>query len=512
MIILVPLSIAALAIRLFPVFLAPRNLVRYVADDAFYYFQISKNIATGEGVTFDGLNNTNGFHPLYVVLLLFLFRWFPNSRQGPIGAALVFLGLLNVATAWIVYAFVLALAGPWAALFASAVWLFNPAVIYTSLQGTEASIWVFLGASSAYLWFWMRLTENEGTWTLIFLLGMLMGLAFLARSEAILLFGAIGLDLFLAGQAGNLVLSVSRVALYAIGALIVVSPWLAWNLANFGKLTQTSGDIIAYHRHHVALLGTFGLSRFVRFLKFGMGNTVYAFNRFMDLILGGRIITALYSGVVIGVLLANPGLPLSSFSLRDIAFLVVFIMLVLLFYGGWLWNFQDWYFLSACFAGTIFVGIGGRVLLETHLSSTINALMVSTILLMLVFVAIDIRTGVRGRLRNQPVMYEAARWLYDNTDKDVRIGSFNAGIIGYYSDRTVVNLDGVINNEAAAAIRRGQLLQYIREMNIKYIVDFEIGVKRYGAFMGGDLDRHLEPVERFEGTWHGTQLTVYKVL
>ncbi|MCH8877292.1 MAG: glycosyltransferase family 39 protein [Chloroflexi bacterium] len=512
MIILVPLSIAALAIRLFPVFLAPRNLVRYVADDAFYYFQISKNIATGGGVTFDGLNKTNGFHPIYVVLLVVLFRWFPNSRHGPIRAALVFLGLLNVATAWFVYAFVLALAGPWAALFASAVWLFNPAVIYTSLQGTEASIWVFLGALSAYLWFWMRLTGNEGAWTVIFLLGMLTGLAFLARSEAILLFGAIGLDLFLVSQAGSIVLSVARVALYSIGALLVVSPWLAWNSKNFGKLTQTSGDIIAYHRHHVALLGTTGLFRFVNFVRLGMGNTVYAFNRFLDFVLGDRIITALFSGIVIGVLLAGPGLALSSFSLRDIAFLVVFITLVILFYGGWLWNFQDWYFLFACFAGTIFVGIGGRVLLETPLSSETSALTVFAILLVLVFAAIDIRTGVRGRLKHQPVMYEAARWLYDNTDKDVRIGSFNSGIIGYYSDRTVVNLDGVINNEAAFAIRRGQLLEYIRETNIKYVVDFEIGVKRYGSFMGGDLDRHLNPVKKFEGTWHGTQLTVYKVL
>lgn len=41
--------------------------------------------------------------------------------------------------------------------------------------------------------------------------------------------------------------------------------------------------------------------------------------------------------------------------------------------------------------------------------------------------------------------YAAARWLTANTPKDSVIGSWNA-VLGYYSNRRIVNLDSLINN------------------------------------------------------------------
>ena len=38
-------------------------------DDAFYYFQIGRNIADGAGSTFDGMNVTNGYHPLWMLVV-----------------------------------------------------------------------------------------------------------------------------------------------------------------------------------------------------------------------------------------------------------------------------------------------------------------------------------------------------------------------------------------------------------------------------------------------------------
>lgn len=37
-------------------------------DDAFYYFQIARNIATGHGSSFDGIHRTNGYHPLWMLV------------------------------------------------------------------------------------------------------------------------------------------------------------------------------------------------------------------------------------------------------------------------------------------------------------------------------------------------------------------------------------------------------------------------------------------------------------
>ena len=42
-------------------------------DDAFYYFGIARNIVAGHGSTFDGINATNGYHPLWMGICLIPF-------------------------------------------------------------------------------------------------------------------------------------------------------------------------------------------------------------------------------------------------------------------------------------------------------------------------------------------------------------------------------------------------------------------------------------------------------
>ena len=36
-------------------------------DDCFYYLKVAQNIFLGKGVTFDGEEATNGFHPLWMI-------------------------------------------------------------------------------------------------------------------------------------------------------------------------------------------------------------------------------------------------------------------------------------------------------------------------------------------------------------------------------------------------------------------------------------------------------------
>ena len=54
-----------------------------------------------------------------------------------------------------------------------------------------------------------------------------------------------------------------------------------------------------------------------------------------------------------------------------------------------------------------------------------------------------------------------------------RIGAFNAGLLGYFSERTVVNLDGVVNADAYHALREDWLMDYIVSKRIGYLVDTE---------------------------------------
>ena len=54
--------------------LARFDLVNLIRDqneeDAFYYFQIARNLAEGKFSTFDGgITRTNGYHPLWLFLI-----------------------------------------------------------------------------------------------------------------------------------------------------------------------------------------------------------------------------------------------------------------------------------------------------------------------------------------------------------------------------------------------------------------------------------------------------------
>ena len=51
------------------IFLIPdKNIINiFGTDDAYYYFQIAKNISLGNGPTFDQITNTNGFQPLWLI-------------------------------------------------------------------------------------------------------------------------------------------------------------------------------------------------------------------------------------------------------------------------------------------------------------------------------------------------------------------------------------------------------------------------------------------------------------
>ncbi len=54
-------------------------LIHRLPDDAFYYFEIARRIGRGEGYTFDGINETNGFHPLWQTMLVPVGWLFPSD-------------------------------------------------------------------------------------------------------------------------------------------------------------------------------------------------------------------------------------------------------------------------------------------------------------------------------------------------------------------------------------------------------------------------------------------------
>ncbi|HEX7444160.1 MAG TPA: hypothetical protein VF320_09745, partial [Acidimicrobiales bacterium] len=182
-------------------------------DDAFYYFGIARNVAHGHGSTFDGINLTNGYHPLWMLLAVPVFLL---GFDGT-GAVRLLLGvqLLCFGGALVLVAVVAGRAiGDWGRLRAArpddgaragrwctalvaavlAVLAANPYMVKIFANGLESGVLVVIDAAVLAVGaavggrFLGRLTRRPRVG-----LGLLLALAFLARTDSVFLLAALGL-------------------------------------------------------------------------------------------------------------------------------------------------------------------------------------------------------------------------------------------------------------------------------------------------------------------------------
>jgi len=85
------------------IWLWPASYLTLTVDDSFYYLQVARNLAAGHGPTFDQVSLTNGFHPLWMALLVPIVRLGGPSTGTvmrlvlTIQVGLVFAGTLTLA-------------------------------------------------------------------------------------------------------------------------------------------------------------------------------------------------------------------------------------------------------------------------------------------------------------------------------------------------------------------------------------------------------------------------------
>ncbi len=73
--------------------------------------------------------------------------------------------------------------------------------------------------------------------------------------------------------------------------------------------------------------------------------------------------------------------------------------------------------------------------------------------------------------------YDTALWIAENSPPDTVFASWNAGQLSFFSNRTFINLDGVINSvDYYERVLRGSvsLADYLVENKVDYIVDYSI--------------------------------------
>lgn len=123
-------------------FTPPSSLINwYSSDDAFYYFKTAQNITEGRGVTFDGLGRDSGFHPLWMAICIPIFALARFDLILPLRVLVLVSGVINAATAVLLYRLLARHISKEASAFAGLLWCSLPHIqSVTAQMGMESTI------------------------------------------------------------------------------------------------------------------------------------------------------------------------------------------------------------------------------------------------------------------------------------------------------------------------------------------------------------------------------------
>ena len=220
-----------------------RTTVAYAAiDDGLYYVTIARNIVERGMPTVDGVTSTNGFHPLWMMILLpvaFFFRDPDSTLRATFFVAFVVTTLAALFFSRVSRRMHLSAAG---ILLAAGLLFLNLRSFTTLLSTIEAPI--VLLAYLAYANYVLSSGEDRFCRSrAAFLAGLLGGVAFLARTDSVFLLVGYAVLLVLRVVRGRVPFATAaRSAGFAsLGALLLAGPYLIFNLAVFGHLLSVSG-------------------------------------------------------------------------------------------------------------------------------------------------------------------------------------------------------------------------------------------------------------------------------
>lgn len=132
----------------------------FTRDDAYYYFKVAQNITEGKGSTFDGINPSNGYHPLWMMICIPVFFFARYDLILPLRILIMLIAGIHVATSIMIYRYLKENLSEAVAMMASMFWVFNAYIHYTAYEyGLETPI-----AAFSIVLFIYKLSQFEKKW------------------------------------------------------------------------------------------------------------------------------------------------------------------------------------------------------------------------------------------------------------------------------------------------------------------------------------------------------------
>lgn len=495
----------------------PRIVGNITNDDTFLYLEFARNTVASGFPTFDGLHVTNGVQPLWggaLVLLAALFE----DKVALLRATLALCAVLNLAAGLALLRAAERLRSRVAVVVVGACWAGYMNGLSPSMMGMENSLHALGAAVLVLALIHMQLRTAKPTAALLMLFGLLLALNAGARLDSAVVSLVLGIVILRRATALGMRWRVAVPLVFGPGAL-AAGVFYELGEAYFGVGLPVSGAMkIYYAERYLDGAAPWLWPAYVigAVLKTWLAAPQWLLSRF-----AWEALQSATLGVVLGVVLlpmavdffaprragTSPAADRIASLCRVLAAAVLAYMLVLAcgilhfsmepWYHSWLliawiwilcWAVERWAHsavLPAAGRGVVLAGLG----------------------LALAFVqgvGIWRQAGGHDEEELHVARMRMAPWLDANLPAGARVGAWNAGILAYFSDLTLVNLDGLMNSaEYAAWVRSGgDVRESLKRLGIDVIVDYND--KDSTMPMLAELDRRRS----FRGLWTWDEVSV----
>lgn len=433
-------------------------VVTRVPDDTGYFYKIALNVVLGKGLTFDGINQTNGFQPLWLYLLLPL-AW--AMREAPADlyfrATLIY-QLSLVAIAGIVFFFAMSLYSRRSAALAATT-LFYIFGIRNFANGMETGILVL--CLSELLYFSLKYRPFSGSSTIkhAFIFGLLLGLTILARLDMVFLLGIIYAfvlwQVLFSTKRTDKIQLIRQFLASVIAFILVTIPYFIYNSTQFGSVMPISGQLKNTFPH--ILQPSFGADRFP--------------SEVLLIVISICTFSLMGSFLFLRSRAASTGQDRYKLTILLIGSLYVLIHYVhtalFMKWAVFSWHFAFYYFQVCVVLVYLLDWISVR--LPAFAKRPVIAIVIMALFVVLLERTYRVATTQPRGWQFQS--YRAAAWVRNNLPPDARLALKDAGLFGLLSERSVVNLDGLVNNlEYQEYLRMRRLNDYFRQKGIQYLV------------------------------------------
>jgi hypothetical protein len=408
---------------------------RWGSDDLFYYTQIAGNVFETGQFSFDGSLLTNGFQVLFELILVPFGGFMHNQPKHAIYVVLILQTVLSFFTVFQFRKLNKTLGfSDRLNLIICGVFFLHPKLISVVFNGTEAALSILVFIFSIRAYFWVKEERNLLFSTLVF------GALVLTRLD-------FSLFLFLLFCAGMLnkhnFWNWFKVSILPI---VLFLGWLGINYLYFGSIMPSSGtakQIIAENMDFNS----------IRVFFSAISTSLFSESKLSWLLL-------ILVSIGLFQVWKNKSLH-GKYALFIIVASIVSGTLIVSTIG----YFRDWYLIPQYITMVYFSSLGIDLFMQFRKSWIIP---------LSCFLIIWTEAHLTQRRFRGSDLLKAANNFPKELHKGKTIGSFNAGLLGCSLGKkgyTIVNLDGVVNNDILPFLKQKKLEIYLRENNIHYILD-----------------------------------------